>query len=37
MPPVDNLEKKIDTNKNNVMEPQEIINFLKNDNNVQEL
>lgn len=37
MSPVDDLEKRIDTNRNNYMEPQEIINFLKNDENVQEL
>ena len=35
--PIDELEQKIDTNKKNGMEPQEIINFCKNDTNVQEL
>ena len=35
--PQDNLEKRIDTNKNNIMDTQEIINFCKNDANVLEL
>ncbi len=37
MPPIDDLEQRIDTNKNKIMESQEIINFLKNDKNVKEL
>lgn len=35
--PIDSLEQRIDTNKRNGMETQEIINFLNNDANVQEL
>ena len=37
MPGVDDLKQRIDTNKSKVMEPQEIIDFSKNDKNVQEL